>query len=231
MAARLSHLKCHHLLFKLRVWANVQTVSWGKGIQGMSVEKRCCSHSTGTAEAAMRTRSHCSLCLGMLPLRLKHNNSFSLSLQCMAFLWRWVPVCTGCVGASYNEELLLSLTLFFVLFLPLERKKFLCSSSWPQNMDTARKSAHVQAKQHMKYICFSKTEFENAEKHCQSVKQTWQNYSACISGRQAFVFYILPFNSAHCPAESVTKIQGHEYRAILKGNKVSASKLLRKMCP
>lgn len=129
MAARLSHLKCHHLLFKLRVWANVQTVSWGKGIQGMSVEKRCCSHSTGTAEAAMRTRSHCSLCLGMLPLRLKHNNSFSLSLQCMAFLWRWVPVCTGCVGASYNEELLLSLTLFFVLFLPLERKKFLCSSS------------------------------------------------------------------------------------------------------
>lgn len=102
----LSHLECHHLLFKLRVRANVQTVSWGKGTQGMSVEKHCCSHSTGTAEAAMRTRSHCSLCLGMLPLRLRHNNSFSLSLECMAFLWRWVPVSTGCVGASYNEELL-----------------------------------------------------------------------------------------------------------------------------
>lgn len=85
---------------------NAQTVSQRDGIQGVNVEKHCCSHSTGTAEAAMQTRSHCSLCLGMLPLRLKDNNSFSLSLQCMAFLWRWVPVSTGCVSASYNRGLL-----------------------------------------------------------------------------------------------------------------------------
>lgn len=201
----------------------------------MNVEKRCCSHSRGTAEAAMQTHSHCSLCLGMLPLRLQHNNSFSLSLQYMAFLWRWVPVSTGCVGASYNEELL-SLTLFFVLFLPLERKKILCSSSWPRNMDTAGKSEHVRAKQHMKYICFSKTGFEKAEKHCQSVKQTWQNYSCCISRKESFEFYVLPFNSAPCPVnlllntESVTEVQVHEYRAVLGVHKLTASKQLWKMC-
>lgn len=106
MAARLSHLMCPQLLCKLRVRDNVRTVSWREGIRGVNVEKHCCSHSTGTAEAAMQTRSHCSLCLGMLPLRLKDNNSFSLSLEYMAFLWRWVPVSTGCVGACYNGELL-----------------------------------------------------------------------------------------------------------------------------
>lgn len=96
-----------------RVRDNAQTVSQRDGIQGVNVgiqgvnaEKHCCSHSTGTAAAAMQTHSHCSLCLGMLPLRLKDNNSFSLSLQCMAFLWRWVPVSAGCVGASYNRGLL-----------------------------------------------------------------------------------------------------------------------------
>lgn len=89
-----------------RVRDNARTVSQRDGIQGVNVGKHCCSHSTGTAEAAMQTHSHCSLCLGMLPLRLKDNNSFSLSLQCVAFLWRWVPVSTGCVDASYNRGLL-----------------------------------------------------------------------------------------------------------------------------
>lgn len=85
---------------------NAQTVSPREGIQGLNVEERCCSHSTGTAAAAMQTHSHCSLCPGLLPLRLRDNNSFSLSLQFMAFLWRWVPVSAGCVGASYNRGLL-----------------------------------------------------------------------------------------------------------------------------
>lgn len=106
MAARLSHLMCCQLLYKLRMRDNVRTVSCREGIQEMNVEKRCCSHSTGTAEAAMQARSHCSSCLGMVPLWLKDNNSFSLSSQYMAFLWRWVPVSTGCVGPSYNGELL-----------------------------------------------------------------------------------------------------------------------------
>lgn len=106
MAAGPNHLVCCQLLCKLRERDNVRTVSWREGIQGMNVEKCCCSHSTGTAEAAMQTRSYCSLRLGMLPLWLKDNNSFSLSLQYMAFLWRWVPVSTGCVSASYNGELL-----------------------------------------------------------------------------------------------------------------------------
>lgn len=106
MAAGPDHLACCQLLCKLRERDNVRTVSWREGLQGLNVEKCCCSHSTGTAEAAMQTHSHCSLCLGMLPLWLKDNNSFSLSLQYMAFLWRWVPVSTGCVGASYNGELL-----------------------------------------------------------------------------------------------------------------------------
>lgn len=100
------HHGCSNEPLTCRVRDNAGTVSQRDGIQGVNVEKHCCSHSTGTAGAAMQTLSHCSLCLGMLPLWLKDNNSFSLSLQCMAFLWRWVPVSTGCVSASYNRGLL-----------------------------------------------------------------------------------------------------------------------------
>lgn len=145
----------------------------------------------------MQTHSHCSSCLGMLPLELKNNNLFSFSIQYMAFLWRWVPVSIGCVGAPYDGELLYP-WLFFALFLPLERKNFLCWSSWPQKMVTAGKSERVQPKQHLKYICFSKTVFEKSDKCCQLVMQTWQNYSCCISGTEAFVFYVLPFCNTCC---------------------------------
>lgn len=214
MAAGLGHFMCCQLLCKFRVRDNVWTVSWREGIPRMNVEKHCCSHSTGTAEAAMQTHSHCSLCLGMLPLRLKDNNSFSLSVQYMAFLWRWVPVSSGCVGASYNGELLYP--WLCSLYSSSHWKGKNCWSSWPQNMDTAGKSEHVQPKQHMKYICFSKTGFEKAAKHCQPAMQTWQSYSCCISGKEAFVFHVLPFRSTHCPENlllntaSVTKVEVHK---------------------
>lgn len=106
MVARLSHLKCCQLLCNLRVRHKVWTVSWREGIQGIHVEEYCCSRSTGTGEAAMQTCSPWSLCLGMLLLQLKVNNSFSLCLHHMSFLWRWVPVSTACVATSYNGELL-----------------------------------------------------------------------------------------------------------------------------
>lgn len=120
-------------------------------------------------------------------------------------------------------------------FPPSGKGKHFCWSSWPQIVDTAGKSEHVQPEQHMKYICFSKTCSEKAEKYCQPVIQTWQNFSCCISGKEAFVFYVFPFHSTLCPnlllnTELVTKVQVHEY-TILGGDEVIASKQSWKTCP